>query len=139
MELIENKYETAGLLMLPPHARDVAEHLLTITPLDKLLTMQQNLEPDRQLLKRFNAPEALWKDIVNATLLAKATYFFINPDFSKEELLYLMKAACLGVDRSLSVYSVKDVIEMSTEDYPVLTDWLTQMAMQLKNVTKNSA
>jgi len=139
MELIENKYETAGLLMLPPHARDVAEHLLTITPLDKLVAMQQTLEPDQKLLKRFKAPESLWKDILNAALLAKATYFFVNPDFSKEELLYLMKAACLGIDKPLNVYSVKEVIEISGEDYPVLTEWLTEMAMQLKKLTKNSA
>ncbi len=136
MQLIENKYESAGLLKLPPHARDVAEHLLTVTPLDQLLTLRQAENPDEALLRDFNAPARLWNDILDATLLAKTTYFLSNPNFTKEELLYLMKIACSSIKRPLNIYSVKEVIEMSKEDYPVFAEWLTQFAKQLKSLTK---
>ena len=136
MNLIENKYETAGLWKLPPHARDVAEELLTVTPLDELLVIWQEQKPDHKLLQRFHAPVTLWPDILNATLLAKTTYFILNPDFTRQELLYLMKIACASVNRPLDTYSIKEVIEMSQEDYPIFVDWLTEFASQLKQLSK---
>jgi len=132
MHLIENKYETAGLLKLPPHARDIAEHLLTITPLHELLLIWQDGTPNKDLLHRHHVPESLWEEIINATLLAKTTYFLPNPNFTKEELLYLMKAACSSIKLPLNAYSVKEVIEMSQEGYPVFNSWLTSFAKQLK-------
>ncbi|WP_029406507.1 hypothetical protein [Thiomicrorhabdus sp. Milos-T2] len=132
MHLLENKYETAGLLKLPPHARDIAEHLLTLTPLNQLLLMQQANDPDTALLNEHHVPITLWPDILNATLLAKTTYFLPNPNFNKEELLYLMKAACSSIGLPLNVYSVKEVIEMSAEEYPVFSEWLNTFAKQLK-------
>jgi|ACQI01.1.fsa_nt_gi hypothetical protein len=134
MHLIENKYETAGLLKLPPNARDVAEHLLAVVPLDELLKMQKDSEPDQSLLQRFNAPEALWSQIISATILAKTTYFYINPMFSKDETIYLMKIACNSIERPLSVYSVREVIDMSAEDYPIFTRWLSKLATHLKQI-----
>ena len=132
MHLIENKYETAGLLKLPPHARDIAEHLLTITPLHELLLIWKDGTPNKDLLHQHHVPESFWGEILNATLLAKTTYFLPNPNFTKEELLYLMKAACSSIKRPLNTYSVKEVIEMSQEDYPVFSSWLTNFAKQLK-------
>lgn len=138
MQLLENNFENGAIQQLPPNARDLAEHLLTITPLEKLLTMQQEDKPDKRLLSEFNVPKKHWIDILNATILAKTTYFVVNPNFSADEILYLMKAACLSINRPLNVYSVKDVIEMSQEDYPIFTNWLTKLAKQLKNKTKQN-
>ncbi len=132
MELLDHNFEKAALLSLPPHARDVAEHLLEVSALDQLITMQQNNKPDYKLLQSFNAPYKIWLDIVNAALLAKSTNFILNPDFSKEELLYLMKVGCSSINRPLNVYSIKEVVEMSHEDYPIFCNWLTQMVKQLK-------
>ncbi|BCN92324.1 hypothetical protein THMIRHAM_01090 [Thiomicrorhabdus immobilis] len=132
MHLIENKYETAGLLKLPPHARDIAEHLLTLTPLNELLLMWQADEPNQDLLHEHRVPEKLWPEIINATLLAKTTYFLPNPNFTKEELLYLMKAACSSIGLPLNLYSVKEVIEMSREEYPIFSEWLKTFANLLK-------
>ncbi|HHT00209.1 MAG TPA: hypothetical protein ENK73_05060 [Thiomicrospira sp.] len=118
MHLIENKYETAALLKLPPNARHIAEHLLSITPLSELLIMVQDGTPDQNLLKEYNAPKSLWDDVLKATLLAKTTYFLPNEKFTKEEFLYLIKSACLSVDLPLNIYSIKEVIEMSQQEYP---------------------
>ncbi len=134
MELIENKYEMAGLMMLPPHARDVADHLLTVTPLNKLMEMREQNQPDTNLLKQFNAPAKLWLEILNAALLAKTTYFLDNPYFTEEELLFLIKTACSSINMPLEVYSIKDVLEMSAEDYPVFCDWLKELTKHLKNM-----
>ena len=133
MQLLENKYEKAGLLLLPPNARDVAEHLLTVMPLEKLLQMQQENQPDINLLKDFNVPKTLWLDILNATLLAKSTYFIINPKLCTEEIMYLMKVACNSIDRPLNIYSIKEVIEMSRDDYPIFTEWLAELGRLLKS------
>ena len=132
MHLIENKYETAGLLNLPPHARDIAEHLLTVTPLSDLLVLWQAKEPNRELLRLHKVPESFWNEILDATLLAKTTYFLPNEKFTKEEITYLMKAACESIQLPLNAYSVKDVIKMSKEDYPVFNEWLITFAKQLK-------
>jgi len=136
MHLIENKYETAGLQNLPPHARDVADQLLTVTPLSELLTIWQDNTPNSELLQEHKAPEQLWPDIVNAALLAKVTYFLPNENFTKEELLYLMKAGCASIKLPLNVYSIKEVVEMSENDYPVFSQWLTDFAKHLKTLSE---
>jgi len=133
MHLIENKYENAGLLKLPPNARDVADQLLTTTPLSELLLMLEAQSPNLEQLDQHNVPEALWDDILKATLLAKTTYFLPNEMFSKEEILYLIKAACLSINLPLHIYSIKDVIDMSQEEYPVFTDWLKGFTKDLRD------
>ena len=136
MQLLENKFENAGLLKLPPNARDIAEHLLTITPLDKLLSMQTAGLPDNSLLREHKVSVKHWQDIINAVILAKTTYFVINPSFNKEEILYLMKAACLSINRPLNVYSVKEILEMSRAEYPIFSIWLSELAQLLKRKTR---
>lgn len=136
MQLLENKFEDAGLLALPPNARDVAEHLLTIMPLDKLLIMQDENKPNHQLLQENKVPTKQWQDILNAVILAKTTYFVINPSFSKQEVLFLMKAACLSINRPLNVYSVKEVLEMSRTEYPIFSIWLSELTQLLKRKTR---
>ncbi|WP_040727017.1 hypothetical protein [Thiomicrorhabdus sp. Kp2] len=135
MHLIENKYETAGLLKLPPHARDIGEYLLTIIPLNELLILWQAKQPNRELLHFYKVPEVYWDEIIDATLLAKTTYFLPNDNFTKEELLYLMKAACESIHLPLNAYSVKEVIKMSQDEYPIFSEWLTLFARQLKAKT----
>lgn len=132
MHLIENKYETAGLLLLPPHARDIAEHLLTITPLSELLLMQHNQKPNHELLLRHKVPVEFWEEIIDATLLAKATYFLPNEKFSRDEILYLIKVGCLAVKMPLDTYSIKDVIDEKGEDYPIFIDWLKTLTKLLQ-------
>lgn len=135
MHLIENKYETAGLLLLPPHARDIAQHLLTVTPLSELLLMWQNQKPNHELLIRHKVPVEFWEKIIDATLLAKVTYFLPNSTFNRDEVLYLIKAGCLAIKMPLDTYSVKEVIDAKSEDYPVFINWLKQLAKLLQKQT----
>ena len=135
MHLIENKYETAGLLLLPPHARDIAQHLLTVTPLSELLLMWQNQKPNHELLIRHKVPVEFWEKIIDATLLAKVTYFLPNSTFNRDEVLYLIKAGCLAIKMPLDTYSVKDVIDAKSEDYPIFADWLKQFTKLLQKQT----
>lgn len=132
MPLIENIYENAALLKLPPNARDMAEHLLSVTPLSHLLLMLEQNTPDQALLYEHKVPESAWQDSVKAALLAKTTYFLLNEKFNKEELLYLIKTACLSVNRPLNVYSIKEVMDMSRTDYPILVQWLKTYIKALK-------
>jgi len=132
MHLIENKYETAALLKLPPNARDIAEELLTKTALNELLIMWQSKEPNINLLTHHKVPASLWSEVIDATLLAKTTYFLPNEKLSKEEILYLIKVACHSINKPLNAYTIKDVIELSREEYPVLSQWLTDFAKLLK-------
>jgi hypothetical protein len=134
MQLIENKYETALLMKLPPNARDIAEHLLTVKPLDVLLTMWLQNEPDLNLLSQHHVTSLLWEDILKATILAKITYFFENPNFSEEEILYLLKAACASAGYPLKAYSLAEVIEMSENEMPIFHQWLLQFSHLLKQV-----
>ncbi|QCU89210.1 hypothetical protein [Thiomicrorhabdus sediminis] len=127
MHLVENKYETAGLQALAPNARDIAEHLLTVTPLSELVLMVQQPSPRFELLIEHKVNADLWPAIVKAALLAKATYFLPNRNFNKDEISYLMKAAALAVDMPLDIYSVKDIVQLHHSHYPVLVDWLKQM------------
>ena len=135
MHLIENTYETAGLLLLPPHARDIAQHLLTVTPLSELLLMWQNQKPNHELLIRHKVPVEFWEKIIDATLLAKTTYFLPNKTFNRDEVLYLIKAGCLAIKMPLDTYSVKDVIDAKSEDYPIFADWLKQFTKLLQKQT----
>jgi hypothetical protein len=90
MQLIENNYENASLLKLPPNARDIAEHLLTLKPLHELLMMWQENSPDLELLSEHRVANQHWEAILKAALLAKITYFFENTNFSEDEVLYFI-------------------------------------------------
>ena len=138
MQLIENKYETALLRQLPPHARDIAEHLLTIKPLHVLLTLWQENTPDIELLNKHHVPIEYWSDILNATILAKTTYFFENSNFSEKEILYLLKVACASAGMPLKAYSLKEIIEMSKHEMPVFHEWLIGFAQLLKQAHQPS-
>jgi len=132
MHLIENNYEKTALLQLAPHARDVAEQILTVTPLNELLQLWLSKEPDTTLLTLHKVPIGMWSEIVDAALLAKVTYFLPNERFDKEEVLYLIKIACLSINKPLSAFTIKEVIELTKEDYPVFSHWLTDFAFLLK-------
>ncbi len=132
MQLIENKYETALLLQLPPNARDIAEYLLTVKPLGVLLTMWQENIPDVDLLSQHHVASTLWEAILKATILAKITYFFENPNFNEAEILYLLKAACASAGMPLKAYSLGEVIEMSQKEMPIFHQWLVGFARLLK-------
>ena len=134
MQLIENKYETALLLQLAPNARDIAEYLLTVKPLDVLLTMWQENVPDVDLLTQHHVASKHWEGILKAAILAKITYFFENPNFSEEEILYLLKAACACAALPLKAYSLGEVIEMSKNEMPIFHQWLVGFARLLKQV-----
>jgi len=129
--------ETAGLLALPPNARDIAEHLLALKPLSELLYLEQTHQPDRDLLAQHKVPTQLWAAIVKAATLAKVTSFMDNPQFNREEILYLIKAACHSADLPLKAYTLSDVMNLTREKMPNLHHWLIKMAQQLK--LKNQA
>jgi hypothetical protein len=108
--------------------------LLTVKPLDVLLTMWLQNEPDLNWLSQHHVANILWEDILKGTILAKITYFFENPNFNEAEVLYLLKAACASAEYPLKVYSLAEVIEMSELEMPVFHQWLLHFAHLLKQV-----
>jgi len=124
MQLLENRYEKALLLQLPPKARDVAETLLNTLPLAEILSIWQQNTPDKILLNEYQVPHKEWYAILNATVLAKSTYFLANSQFTNAEALYLIKAACGSAGLSLTKHALKEVIQLSQFDFPVLHEWL---------------
>lgn len=132
MQLIENDYENALLLKLPPNARDIAEHFLTFKPLHELLTMWQENTPDLELLTEHRVTNQYWEAILKATLLAKTTYFFENPNFSEDEILYLLKIACASADLPLKAYSLAEVMDLSKDEMPIFHNWLKHFTQLLK-------
>lgn len=133
MQLLENKYEKTLLLQLSPKARDVAEGLLNSLSLAELLSMWQKNIPDETLLNEHQVPNKEWYAILNATILAKTTYFLANPRFTKAEILYLIKAACGSAGLSLTKHSLKEAIQLSQSNFPVLHEWLLEFSLLLKN------
>ena len=132
MQLLENKYEKTLLLQLSPKARDVAEGLLNSLSLAELLSMWQKNTPDEALLNKHQVPHKEWYAILNATILAKTTYFLANPRFTKAEIFYLIKAACGSAGHSLTKHSLKEAIQLSQPNFPVLHEWLLEYSILLK-------
>ncbi len=130
MQLVENSYEQQPLFALPPNARDIANDFLTRS-LAHILQMQSH--PDLEILNKHHVSSEEWDNIIAATLVAKTTYILPNVNFSKEELLYLMKIACKNADYSLESNVLADVIKKTNSDMPILSQWLTNMAGLLKN------
>lgn len=131
MQLTENRYENKLLLDLPPNARDIAEEFLSETNLTELLRMQAENEPDMDLLKQHHVSAKLWQNILQATLLAKTTYFLPSPTLEQQELLYLVKVACKNAGFSLTKTPLPEIIEKTSFEMPVLHDWLKNMAQLL--------
>lgn len=132
MHLIENEFEQKLLHELPPHARDIGLDLLSTKSLGELLLMLGENSADKELLSVKKVPANLWEPILRATLLAKATYFLPNPKLSQEEVLFLIKAACMSAGYPLTGYSLADIIELSEEQMPVFHRWLLQLTKNLK-------
>lgn len=128
MHLIENVLEQKLLLDLPPHARDIAMEYISTKSLGELLDLWQETKPDLSQLSAKNIPHSMWKPLINAALLAKVTYFLPNPDLTQEEMLFLIKIACMSAGYPLNTYSLADVMVMTKEDMPVLHNWLQQFA-----------
>lgn len=139
MQLMENNYEDALLLKLPPNARDVAEHLFTFRPLHELLILWLDNEPDFELLTERHVASQHWEAILNATLLAKMTYICDNPKFNQEEVLFLLKIACASAGLPLKAYTLAEVVELSKEDLPIFHDWLKRFAHRLKTTHQKNA
>ncbi|WP_019557341.1 hypothetical protein [Thiomicrorhabdus arctica] len=139
MQLIENNYENALLLKLPPNARDIAEHFLTFKPLHELLIMWQENKPDLNLLSEHRVAEQHWEGILKATLLAKTTYFFQNANFNEDEVLYLLKIACASADLPLKAYNLAEVMDLSKDEMPVFHLWLKHYTQRLKTAHQRRA
>ena len=137
MQLLENTYEKTLLLQLSPRARDLAEELLNALSLAELLSMWQKNIPDEALLNEHQVPNTEWYAILNATILAKTTYFLANPRFTKAETLYLIKAACASAGFPLTKHALKEVTQLSQPNFPVLHEWLLEFSLLLKNLSSN--
>jgi len=138
MQLLENRYEKALLLQLPPKARDIAENWLAQKPLNELLELSQKNKPNTELLEAYDVPDEYWQPIINATVLAKTTYFLANSNFSQEEILYLIKSATASAGMPLGEYTLGEVIKLSKADLPILNLWLMEFAQLLKAVRQSS-
>ena len=132
MQSFDDRYEKTLLLKLPPKARDVAEVLLKTKSLAELLAMWQESAIDLNLLNQFQVPTEYSYSILNAVILAKTTYFSANPNFSQEEILYLIKAASACAGMSLKKHSLKEIIQLSQVDFPVFHEWLLDFSRLLK-------
>ena len=132
MQSLEDRYEKTLLLKLPPKARDVAEVLLKTKSLADLLSMWQENRIDACLLDEFQVTSEHCYAILNATILAKTTCFLANPNFTQKELLYLIKAASASAGLSLKKHDLKEVIQLSRTEFPVLHEWLLDFSQRLK-------
>lgn len=132
MQLIENGYENALLLKLPPNARDIAERFLTFKPLHELLIMWQENRPDLELLNEHRVANQHWEAILKATLLAKTTYFLENANFNEAEILYLLKIACASAGLPLKAYNLTEVMALSKDEMPIFHNWVKRFAQRLK-------
>ncbi len=133
MQSLEDRYEKTLLLKLSPKARDVAVTLLKTKSLAELLTMWQENTIDALLLGEFQVSEEHSYAILNAAILAKTTCFLANPNFTQEETLYLIKAASASAGLSLKKHALKDVIQLSRVDFPVLHEWLLDFSVLIKS------
>lgn len=132
MELLESDYEQKLLLELPPHARDLANELLSTRSLGELLSLREQPEPDQALLASKHVHERHWYDMMNAAVLAKTTYFLPNPKFNQKEIYYLIKVASSCIRYPLKQGNLKDLIDFTeTQDMPVLTNWLENFSQLL--------
>jgi len=136
MHLLENSYEKKLLLELPPHARDIAENFLATKSLGNLLQLIERNSPDELLLAKKKVPIQYWIDILKAAALAKTTYFLPNEKLSREELLFLIKSACLSVDIPTQDIVLRDVIEFAKlQEMNTLHQWLKSISSLLvKNI-----
>ncbi|MBD3611759.1 MAG: hypothetical protein HUJ13_05010 [Hydrogenovibrio crunogenus] len=132
MHLIENEFEQKLLHELPPHARDIGLDLVSTRSLGELLVMLDENQVDKELLAVKKVPSTMWEPILRAALLAKATYFLPNPELSQEEMLFLLKAACMSAGYPLSEYSLADLIELTEDEMPVFHRWLLQLTKNLQ-------
>lgn len=132
MQSLEYRYEKTLLLKLPPKARDIAEELLKTQSLAELLVMWQTNTVDSKLLVEFQVTSEHSYAILNAAILAKTTYFLANPNFSQKEALYLIKAASASAGLSLKKHDLKEVIQLSRIEFPVLHEWLLDFYPLLK-------
>lgn len=132
MHLIENEFEQKLLHELPPHARDIGLDLVSTRSLGELLVMLGENQVDKELLSVKRVPSSLWEPILRAALLAKTTYFLPNPELSREEILFLIKAACMSAGYPLSEYSLADLIELTEDEMPVFHRWLLQLTKNLQ-------
>lgn len=132
MPSLEDRYEKTLLLKLPPKARDIAEILLKTKSLAELLSMWHERCIDADLLDEFQVASEHSYVILNATILAKTTCFLANPNFTQKELLYLIKAASASAGLSLKKYDLKEVIQLSRTEFPVLHEWLLDLSRLLK-------
>ncbi|QBZ82070.1 hypothetical protein GHNINEIG_00094 [Hydrogenovibrio crunogenus] len=132
MHLIENEFEQKLLHELPPHARDIGLDLVSTRSLGELLVMLDENQVDKELLSVKKVPASLWEPILRAALLAKTTYFLPNSELSQEEILFLIKAACMSSGYPLPEHSLAEIIELTEEDMPVFHRWLLQLTKNLQ-------
>ncbi len=125
MKPIENTFEEALILALPPVAQRVAYELFSTWSLPKLMAAWLNDEPDEALLKSEGCPARFWPDILRATFVARTTYFQPDPALTPEEANYLVRLACAHLGYPLNQYPLMEVLGASRQDYPVFHDWLS--------------
>lgn len=129
MELLENDYEQKLLMDLPPNARDLAQEMLSTRSLGDLLLLRENAEPDKEILASKHVLERYWSDLINATILAKTTYFLPNSKFSQDEVFFLIKVAASTVNYPIEQTSLKEFIEFAkAKDMLILANWLEDLS-----------
>lgn len=134
MNLTENKYENKLLLDLPPNARDIAIFLFMHMTLSDLLLDLQNNKPDKQLLKKHRVLTYYWQAILKAAVLAKITYFLPKGNYSKEEVLFMLKVVSICVDYPAKNISFPALTSHIKEDMPTLHSWLTKLSKLLQKL-----
>ena len=94
--------------------------------------MWQKNTIDLNLLDAFQVSNDHCYLILNATILAKTTYFLANPNFTQKEALYLIKAASASAGMSLKKHTLKEIIQLSRIDFPDFHEWLLHFSPLLK-------
>jgi hypothetical protein len=135
MNLTENKYEEKLLLDLPPNARDVALSLFMHIPLNELLLDLQKNKPNEQLLIRHKVSTKYWLAILKAAILAKITYFLPKGNYTKEEILFMLKIVSICIDYPVKNISFPDLTSHVGKEMPTLNTWLTKLSTLLQTLS----
>jgi hypothetical protein len=139
VDLIENEFEKALILRLSPNARDLAEYLFSTQPLKTLLEMRYKTGLQPELTEQYHLSERQALPLLNALLLAKATYFLPNPKFAASDYRYLIQLACESAGFDLNSTSVPEILASIKGELPIFHQWLSTFYAQEQALLKEKS
>lgn len=129
--MIQHRFERSLLNLLPPNARKVADNLLTEYCLMGLLRLYEDGFIEKNLLQQHQVDERLWADILQASLLAKLTYFEASDLLTREQVYFLIETALKVLFYEVN-YPLAQVFVETKRQHPFFARWLVAMAKRVR-------